>query len=197
MLGTACVSEWVLKTLACPGLRVGPSKATTLQCEFWPRSFQILIWISPWIFGWWMLSSCFFLKVSGPKQFHQRSPRKIHPEIWLDKFPSDFWRDLLLTNSETGRRRFRGVRCRVSKHRAKWVFRGTLSFGERAQSVPFSLLFVCVNANSPSFPQNWPSLLQNSVSSLFRNSTLETVFRPFPANEGDCRRLCTSCSEWP
>ena len=38
----------------------------------------------------------------------------------------------------------------------------------------------CVNANSPSFSQNSPSLPQNSVSSLLRNSTLETVFRPFP-----------------
>ena len=34
----------------------------------------------------------------------------------------------------------------------------------------------------PSFSQNSPSLPQNSVSSLFRNSTLETVFRPFPSH---------------
>ena len=27
--GTACVSEYVLKTLACRGLRVGPSKVLT------------------------------------------------------------------------------------------------------------------------------------------------------------------------
>ena len=42
--GTACVSECVLKTLACRGLRVGPSKQQTLQnknfvdhrsCESW------------------------------------------------------------------------------------------------------------------------------------------------------------------
>ena len=39
---------------------------------------------------------------------------------------------------------------------------------------------LCVKANSPSFSQNSPSLPQNSVSSLSRNSTLETVFRPFP-----------------
>ena len=36
-----------------------------------------------------------------------------------------------------------------------------------------SAYYLCVKANSPSLPQN-------SVSSLFRNSTLETVFHPFP-----------------
>ena len=46
---------------------------------------------------------------------------------------------------------------------------------------------VCAKANSPSFSQNSPSLPQNSVSSLFRNSTLETVFRPFPIREGQNR----------
>ena len=29
------------------------------------------------------------------------------------------------------------------KHRAQWVFLGSLSSGERTQWVPFSLLFVC------------------------------------------------------
>ena len=43
-----------------------------------------------------------------------------------------------------------------------------------------SAYYLCAKANSPSFSQNSPSLPQNSVSSLFRNSTLETVFRPFP-----------------
>ena len=43
-----------------------------------------------------------------------------------------------------------------------------------------SAYYLCVNANSPSLSQNSPSLPQNSVSSLLRNSTLETVFRPFP-----------------
>ena len=43
-----------------------------------------------------------------------------------------------------------------------------------------SAYYLCARANSPSFSQNSPSLPQNSVSSLFRNSTLETVFRPFP-----------------
>ena len=31
--GTACVSECVLKTLACRGLRVGPSKSMNLHVE--------------------------------------------------------------------------------------------------------------------------------------------------------------------
>ena len=36
--GTACVSECVLKTLACRGLRVGPSKTLTLQSLlFWKK----------------------------------------------------------------------------------------------------------------------------------------------------------------
>ena len=42
-----------------------------------------------------------------------------------------------------------------------------------------SAYYLCAKANSPSFSQNSPSLPQNSVGSLFRNSTLETVFRPF------------------
>ena len=43
-----------------------------------------------------------------------------------------------------------------------------------------SAYYLCAKVNSPSLSQNSASLPQNSVSSLFRNSTLETVFRPFP-----------------
>ena len=45
-----------------------------------------------------------------------------------------------------------------------------------------SAYYLCAKANSESssFSRNSPSLPQNSVSSLLRNSTLETVFRPFP-----------------
>ena len=50
---------------------------------------------------------------------------------------------------------------------------------------------VCAKANSPSFSQNSPSLLQNSVSSLFRNSTLETVFRPFPIKRANSNNSCS------
>ena len=44
-----------------------------------------------------------------------------------------------------------------------------------------SACYLCAKANSPSSSQNSPSLPQNSVSSLYRISTLETVFRPFPS----------------
>ena len=47
----------------------------------------------------------------------------------------------------------------------------TKSSGERAQWVPFSLLFVC----QTELTENSPSLPQNSVSSLLRNSTHKTV----------------------
>ena len=43
-----------------------------------------------------------------------------------------------------------------------------------------SAYYLCAKGNSPNSPLNSPSLPQNSVSSLFRNSALETVFRPFP-----------------
>ena len=48
-----------------------------------------------------------------------------------------------------------------------------------------STYYLCAKANSAIFSQNSPSLSQNSgsVSSLLRNSTLETVFRPFPIME--------------
>ena len=39
---------------------------------------------------------------------------------------------------------------------------------------------LCAEANLPSFSQDLPSLVQNSVSSLFQNSALKTVLHPFP-----------------
>ena len=42
-----------------------------------------------------------------------------------------------------------------------------------------SVFDLCAKANLPSLGQNSPSLLQNSVSSLFRKSALETVFPRF------------------
>ena len=57
---------------------------------------------------------------------------------------------------------------------------------------------LCAKANSPSFPQNSPSLPQNSVSSLFRNSTLETVFRPFSQGPNcGARFSCRLCPPFP
>ena len=45
-----------------------------------------------------------------------------------------------------------------------------------------SAYYLCAKANLPSFSQKLEltELRQNSVSSLFRNSTPETVFRPVP-----------------
>ena len=50
----------------------------------------------------------------------------------------------------------------------------------RGLSEFLSAYCLSTKVNSPSFSRNSPSLPQNSVSSLFRNSTLETVFYPFP-----------------
>ena len=71
--------------------------------------------------------------------------------------------------SETGRIRFRGVRFQTPNSVS---FFGLTEFrGEN--SVSFSEPIICV-------PKRTHRVPQNSVSSLFRNSTLETVFRPFP-----------------
>ena len=56
------------------------------------------------------------------------------------------------------------------------ILRNSLSSRKRAQWVPLGLCLFNAKANSPRFWQNSPSLPQNSVNSLFRNSTLETVF---------------------
>ena len=47
---------------------------------------------------------------------------------------------------------------------------------------PLSLLFVCQRELTEFFVAEFTEL-QNSLSSLFRNSTLETVFRPFPISD--------------
>ena len=47
-------------------------------------------------------------------------------------------------------------------------------------SVSSSAYYMCAKANSLSLSQNSPRLPKNSVSSLFRNSALERVFRPLP-----------------
>ena len=79
------------------------------------------------------------------------------------------------------------------KHRTQSVFVGSSSSsgGELSGFLPaYSLR---VKANSPSFAQNSPSLLQNSASSHLRNSTLETVFRPFPKKN---KRLMINPPKW-
>ena len=65
------------------------------------------------------------------------------------------------------------------KHWTQWVFGAHWVPGSELSEF-LSAYYWCAKANSPSFSQNPPSLPQNSVSSFFRNSTLETVFRPFP-----------------
>ena len=60
-----------------------------------------------------------------------------------------------------------------------------------------SAYYLCAKANSPSFLQNSPSLPQNSVSSLLRNSTLETVFRPFPTKRTCMGQNCENKTKLP
>ena len=50
----------------------------------------------------------------------------------------------------------------------------------RELSELLSAYYLCAKTNSSNLTQNSPSLPQSLVSSLFQNSTLETVFHPFP-----------------
>ena len=52
--------------------------------------------------------------------------------------------------------------------------------GIELSEFPLGLLFVCKSGLTEFFSHNSPSLPLNLVSPLFRNSTLETVFRPVP-----------------
>ena len=86
-------------------------------------------------------------------------------------------RDFFNHFSETGRIRFRRVRFQTPNSVS---FSGLTEF-RGANSVSSSRPIICVPKRTHRvFSQNSPSLPQNSVSSLLRNSTLETVFRPFP-----------------
>ena len=92
--------------------------------------------------------------------------------------PREFRNWRVQGKSETGRIRFRRVQFELSE------FFGPHRVPERELSEFLSPYNLCAKANSPSFfvSQSSPSLAQNSVSSLFRNSTLETAFCPFPRN---------------
>ena len=74
------------------------------------------------------------------------------------------------------------------KHRCNWVLLVLTEFRRRS-SVSSSRLILCAKANSPSSLQNSPSLGHNSVSSLIRNSTLETVFSDCPSPNLYCKAL--------
>ena len=60
-------------------------KARFLQCGYWPRSSQILIWILPWIFGWFCCSC--FCQGKRPKQIHQKKTCKIHLGLCSENSP--------------------------------------------------------------------------------------------------------------
>ena len=83
--------------------------------------------------------------------------------------------------SEIGRRGFRRVRFQTP---SSVSFFGPHQVPGTELSDFLSAFFVCVcansKANSPSFSRNSPSLPRNLASSLFRNSSLEAVFRPCP-----------------
>ena len=80
--------------------------------------------------------------------------------------------------SETGRIQFRRARFQTPSSVSCLAL--TVFWGEDSVSSSQPIPYLCEKANSPSFSQNSLSLLQNSVRSLFRNSTLETVFHQFP-----------------
>ena len=72
------------------------------------------------------------------------------------------------------------IRCRSNTELSEFFF-GPHRLPGRELSELLSAYYLCAKTNSPSFfSQSSPSLVQNSVSSLFRNSTVETVFSPFP-----------------
>ena len=62
-------------------------KGRSLQCGFWPRNCQVLIWNLLWICGWIFL----FLQGKRPKISSQNSPGNL-----FGKIPSNFCRSLFL-----------------------------------------------------------------------------------------------------
>ena len=86
--------------------------------------------------------------------------------------------DVPNVKSETGKKTL--SESTVSNTELGEFFLALTEFRGEHSASSFQPNFLCAKANSPSFWQNSPSLPQNSLSSLFRNSTLETVFHPFP-----------------
>ena len=116
------------------------------------------------------LKLCFFWQAAlfaGLGRLRMKFCENLMDSTEVQKFLGKIW----------GRSKLGGFGEHGFKHRTQWVFRGSLSSGDRTQWVPLSLLFVCQSELTEFLP-NSPSLAENSVSSLLRNSTLETVFRP-------------------
>ena len=100
-----------------------------------------------------------------------------HFETLVNGFLARGFQKTSVRKSEMGRIRFRRVRFQTPNSvslLALTEFRGENSV---SSSQP---IIVCKNELTEFFSQSLPILPQNSVSSLLRNSTLETVFRPFP-----------------
>ena len=80
----------------------------------------------------------------------------------------------------------------VFKHRTQWVFRGSLSSGERTQWVPFSLLFVCKRELTEFFAELTEFAPKLSEAQWVPFS--ETVLRPFPKSvEQTHKHIGTAC----
>ena len=108
-----------------------------------------------------------------PDQFAYASSEKDLEKQSLSSTPSSA--PLLPPNLGRGRIRFRRVRFQTPSSVSFLAHR----VPGRELSEFLSAYYLCGQANWPSFSQNSPSLPPNPVSSLFRNSTFETVFCPF------------------
>ena len=80
---------------------------------------------------------------------------------------------ILVVLSETGRIRFRRARFQTPSSVSFFCPHQVLG---RELSEFLSAFYLCTKANSPSLSQNSSSLPRNSVSALFRNSTLEKQY---------------------
>ena len=108
-------------------------------------------------------------------------PRSTSEGFWMQIGPSHNQFGIAGPGSETGRIRFRRAWLQTLNSMS---FFGIHRVPGRVLSELLSAYDLCAKANSSSLSQNSPSSLQNSVSSLFQNNTLETVFHPFPTGVG-------------
>ena len=134
---------------------------------------------------------CMFLFCEDPVQKQHAELFAPRRDLWT-LYCCHFCSQSCCPPLSTGKRRIKSLKWAEYcfgehgfKHRSQWVFLPSPSSGERAQWVPLSLFFVPEQTHRVS-SQNSPSLPQNSVRSLFWNSTLKTVFPPFLKS---CRKL--------